>query len=194
MLHSEASEVVQVGEGGCLDQVAEGHLVTRLGWLRPPNGMGRWKRVRGRPLQAHHSPRCPGLKEHNLWITPSILCLLWTTHFLPSAPCPPLPQQPPGSSAREVSAFTLTRTESPSSCWPQVQCGVPYSMSTSVVLLWLWPLIASWPPELAQPLCIFLSHSQAPLCVARAGSLQEPLRVTQGLCGWSSQTQILSQL
>ena len=114
--------------------------------------------------------------------------------ILPPAPCPPLPQQPPGSSAREVSAFTLTRTESPSSCWPQVQCGVPYSMSTSVVLLWLWPLIASWPPELAQPLCLFLSHSQAPLCVARAGSLQEPLRVAQGLCGWSSQTQILSQL
>ena len=27
MLHSEASEVVQVGEGGCLDQVQEGHLV-----------------------------------------------------------------------------------------------------------------------------------------------------------------------
>ena len=60
-----------------------------------------------------------------------------------------------------------------------VRGSLQYEHLCSVALV--WPLIASWPPELAQPLCLFLSHSQAPLCVSRAGFLQEPLRVTQGL-------------
>ena len=51
MPHSEASAAVQ----GNLAQVAEGDLgrVDEAGVA--PNGMGRWRRVRGRPLQAHHS-------------------------------------------------------------------------------------------------------------------------------------------
>lgn len=60
-----------------------------------------------------------------------------------------------------------------------VRGSLQYEHLCSVALV--WPLVASWPPELAQPLCLFLSRSQAPLCVARSGSLQEPLRVTQGL-------------
>lgn len=111
--------VVQVGRDGCLDQDGSRGPGERGSDL--PSGMGV---ERGEGTTLVTVPSCPGLREGNLWMTPSILCPLWTRCFLPPAPCPPLPWQPPGALGRAGSTFTLATTECPRAAGPGCWAGL----------------------------------------------------------------------